>query len=82
MRNEEAVLIKVDKETKEKMKELKINWSAELRKYIAERIRRKRNVALAVALNDRILNGQKVHKTDTTAIIRKFRNARYGPNRS
>ena len=28
-----------------KVKELKINWSAELRKYIAERIRRKRNVA-------------------------------------
>ncbi|MDE1823326.1 MAG: hypothetical protein KGI00_04205 [Candidatus Micrarchaeota archaeon] len=82
MLNEESVLIKVDKETKDKMRELNINWSEELRRFIKERIRKKKNMALAVALNDRLLAVQNLHKTDTTAVIRRFRDARYGANRS
>lgn len=75
-----GVLIKVDKNTKEKMKKLKINWSKEIREFISERINKEGNLARAVALSDRLLNSQKKKKTNTAEVIRKFRDERYGPS--
>ncbi len=78
MKKTAAVLVKIDKITKEKMKELKINWSEEIRNFIDEKINSKITLALAVALTHKILDSQKKHNTDTTLIIRKFRDVRYG----
>ena len=81
MADDVSVLIKVDRQTKERMLKMNINWSGAIRQFIKEKLeRRKRNRALAVLLNDRILSSQKWHKMDTTEIIRKFRDERYGPN--
>ncbi len=82
MREEGQILIKVDKSTKQEMKRLRLNWSAEIRKFINERLREKKNLALAVALTYKILEGQKKSKHDTTAVIREWRDKRYGPNSS
>lgn len=83
MSNDASVLIKIDRKTKDKMSKLNINWSETIRRFIKAKLSRdKKNVALAVALNDRILNMQKRQKGDTTDIIRKFRDARYGPGSS
>lgn len=82
MANDASVLIKIDSETKERMSKLRINWSEAIRQFIKVKLSKsRRNVALAVALNDKILSRQKRHKGDTTEIIRRFRDARYGPDR-
>ncbi len=80
MRNNVAVLVKVDAKTKEKMRQMNINWSKEIRKFINERVGKQGNLALAVALTDRIFNLHKKSGSDSTEIIRKFRDERYGPN--
>ncbi|VVB76907.1 Uncharacterised protein [uncultured archaeon] len=82
MANEEQILIKVDKTTKANMKNANINWSAEIREFIKEKINEQKNLALAVALTDKIFNSQKKHKSDVTLVIRKLRDERYGANSS
>ncbi len=83
MKNHSSVLIKIDSKTKDEMSRLEINWSEAIRQFIKERLSKgKNNMAIAVALSDKILYSQKKHKGDSTAIIRKFRDARYGENSS
>jgi hypothetical protein len=80
MSNDASVLIKVDGKTKAEMSKLKINWSEAIRQFIKERLSRdKSNMALAVALSDKILYDQKKRKGDSTEIIRRYRDSRYGP---
>ncbi len=81
---ESAILIKVDKKTKKKMEEVKINWSEEIRKFIKTRIESEgsKNVALAVAMTSKLFRRAKAKGFDTTSTIRKFRDERYGPNSS
>ncbi len=80
MEYKEAILIKIDISTKKKMKEAKLNWSAEIRKFISERLKTKdeKNLARAVATTDRLF--RKIKKFDSTEVIRKMRDTRYGPN--
>ncbi len=73
-----AMLIKLDRHTKERMNKIHINWSNEIRNFIKERINEEKNPTLAVILADKVFNSQKRKNTDTTSIIRKFRDARYG----
>ncbi len=79
---ESAILIKVDMRMKKKMEEAGLNWSNEVRNFIQSRLKKRTNVALAVTLNEKILRLQKKSSTDTTTAIRKFRDTRYGANRS
>ena len=81
MAYEPAILIKVDQQTKKEMKAVGINWSEEIRTFIKSRIKKEKNVALAVMLTDKIFNSRPKSNTDeATEIIRKFRDERYGPN--
>lgn len=80
MQDEQQILIKVDKATKLNMKKLKLNWSAEIRKFISRKLEEKRNLALAVALTYKILEGQKKSKRDSAVTIREWRDKRYGPD--
>jgi len=76
----EAVLVKVNKSTKKRMKDKKINWSAEIRKFIDERLKTKKdkNLALAVALTDKIFRKAKKGSFNSTEFIRKMRETRHG----
>lgn len=78
-----AVLVKVDAKTKERMKQMNINWSEEIRKFISGRLERnhERNLALAVASTDRLFRKSK-SKFNSTKFIRKMRDTRYGPGRN
>ncbi|MGC8537551.1 MAG: hypothetical protein ACP5MZ_01020 [Candidatus Micrarchaeia archaeon] len=78
MADETAMLIKLDRHTKERMREIHVNWSNEIRNFIKERISDEKNPTLAVMLADKVFNSQKRKNTDTTSIIRKFRDTRYG----
>jgi hydroxymethylpyrimidine/phosphomethylpyrimidine kinase len=75
-----AILVKIDEDTKRKMKKVGINWSAEIREFINERLTKKNNVALAVALTDRVFKNSKKNQFDSTEFIRKMRDTRYGKN--
>ena len=78
----EAILVKVDKLTKKRMKDKRINWSAEIRKFISDRLKLSstKNLAKAVAISDRLYRKAKAKNYDSTAVIRKFRDERYGPS--
>ncbi len=78
MSGESQILVKVDKGTKQKMKKIRINWSAEIRRFIANRVSEERNLALAVILTERVFRKAKKKRFDSTAFIRKMRDARYG----
>jgi hypothetical protein len=79
MRYEETVLVKVDKETKNKMKKIKTNWSEAIRAAIAEEISRQKNLAKAIAQTYEILGSQKKKRSDeSTKIVRYWRDRRYG----
>ena len=82
MEKDMAVLIKVDKKTKEKMRQMNINWSEEIRKFISEKLESDgdNNLALAVAISDKLFRKSK-SGFNSTDFIRKMRDARYGPNR-
>ena len=80
MRNDVAILVKVDPETKKRMKRMRINWSEEIRAFINERVENQGNQALAVALTDEIFSSRKRSREDSTLIIRKFRDERHGEN--
>ncbi len=80
MASQAAILVKVDKEMKMRMKDVKINWSAEIRRFIETRIseNKERRLAEAVMLTDRIYYSRKKSRHDSAEIIRKFRDERYG----
>ena len=77
---EETILIKLDKDTKRKMKEIDTNWSKLIREFIQNELNRKRNTIRAEKLRAKLF--RRVGGMDSTQIIRKFRDARYGPNSS
>ena len=77
------IMIKVDRDTKKKMEKINVNWSEAIRKFIADRLNRRKNIALALLLNEKVLDmNKKGKKSDSTAIIRKMRDTRYGPGSS
>jgi hypothetical protein len=80
MKNDVAILVKVDVETKKKMKLMRINWSEEIRTFINGKVENQGNQALAVALTDAIFSSRKRSEEDSALIIRKFREERYGKN--
>ena len=82
MTYESAILVKVDRSTKKKMDELSINWSEEIRIFIKKRLdsETNKNLALAVALTDKLFRKAKTKNYDSTAFIRKMRDERYGPS--
>ena len=82
MAYESAILVKVDRNTKKKMDELSINWSEEIRIFIKKRLDSEtgKNLALAVALTDKLFRKAKAKNYDSTAFIRRMRGERYGPS--
>jgi hypothetical protein len=80
MSEDMSILIRIDKLTKAEMARVKINWSEEIRNFIKRRITKEKNLALAVTLMEKVLSSQKYSNTDSTEMIRKFRDERYGPN--
>ena len=78
MTRQVEVVVKVNEETKDKMKRLKINWSEAIRRFINHEIEKQKNTALALSIMHRLSSEIKLEKDgDTTTIIRKFRNDRH-----
>ena len=77
-----VISVRIDDELKQKMDKYKyINWSEIIRteiKKIVEKLE-SRNLAEALLLNEKLRRKSKV---DTTEIIRKWRDGRYGESRS
>ena len=80
MKYESAILVKVDKVTKEKMRRVKINWSKTIRALIEDEINHQRNLAKAVMMTTKLFRKAKKSKFDSTAVIRYWRDKRYGPD--
>ncbi len=74
---EEAILVKVDRVTKRKMKLAEENWSELIRMFIQRELDKKRNIAKAERLRAKLF--RTVKGKDSTAIIREMRDSRYGP---
>lgn len=77
---EETILIKIDKTTKRKMRSAEENWSELIRAFIHRELNRRRNIAKAERLRAKLF--KKAKGSDSTAIIREWRDKRYGPNSS
>lgn len=81
-----TVSVRVPDELKERMDDHpEINWSALLREYIAAELeaREARDLAHAVAVSERIsesVDAESVRDQDTTAVVREWRDRRYGPD--
>lgn len=73
---EEAILIKVDKVTKRKMRSVEENWSELIREFIQGELNKKRNIAKAERIRARLFRA--VKGKDSTAIIREMRDSHYG----
>ncbi len=75
-----GILIKVNKETRKKMRQMHINWSEEIRQFIVKRLNKESDegLAWAVATTDRLFRKSK-NNFDSTEFIRKMRDTRYGP---
>ncbi|MCS7364556.1 MAG: hypothetical protein NDF54_03870 [archaeon GB-1867-035] len=73
-----VITIRIDEETKRKMKEIKINWSAYIREAIWKKIEEERgkNLAKAVLINEK-LKRKSLGEMKAEEIIRKFRDERY-----
>ncbi len=80
MTYEETILIKLDKDTKKKMKEINTNWSERIREFIKNEINKKKNIARAERLRAKLF--REVGGASTTEIIRKMRDSRYGTDSS
>ncbi|ADC66046.1 conserved hypothetical protein [Ferroglobus placidus DSM 10642] len=77
-----VISVRVSDELKKKMDRHRyVNWSEIIRKEIEKVIERleSRNLAEALLLNEKI---RKKSATDTTEIIREWRDKRYGKGRS
>lgn len=74
-----VITVRIDDETKRMMNEIKINWSEFIRNAIRDRIReeRRRNLARAVLINERIRR-KSMGEARAEEIIRRFRDERYG----
>lgn len=80
MKYDSTLLIKVDKETKGKMSKVKVNWSEIIREAIKSELAHQRNLAKAVALTAKVFARHQKSKSDSTSVIRYWREHRYGPN--
>ncbi|MCL5419409.1 MAG: hypothetical protein M1354_00830 [Candidatus Marsarchaeota archaeon] len=74
----ETILIKLDSNTKKKMKSVKTNWSELIREFIQRELEKKRNIAKAEKLRAKLF--RKSRGIDSTEVIRRMRETRYGPN--
>lgn len=74
---EEAILVKVDRVTKRKMKLAEENWSELIRVFIQKELDKKRNIAKAEKLRASLF--RRVKGADSANVIRKMRDSRYGP---
>lgn len=74
----ETLLIKLDSDTKKKMKSVKTNWSELIREFIQSELEKKRNVAKAERLRAKLFRKSK--GIDSTEMIRRMRETRYGPD--
>jgi Zn-dependent oligopeptidase len=79
MTYEGTILIKLDKDTKRRMKEINTNWSELIREFIQKELNRKRNIARAEKLRAKLF--RQGRGMDSAQIIRYFRDTRYGPDR-
>lgn len=83
-----SVSFRVPDEVKERMDEHdEVNWSARLRDHITAELRdlESRNVAHAVATSERLssaIDPDEVAATNTAVTVRRFRDTRYGEERS
>ncbi len=77
MAYEDAILVKIDKDTKRRMKNVNVNWSERIREFIKKEISNRRNVAKAERLRADLFRS--VSGVESTEIIRKMRDSRYGP---
>lgn len=75
---EETILIKIDSTTKRKMRYIEANWSELIRGFIQKELNKKRNIAKAERLRAKLFRS--VHGPESTAVIRKMRDSRYGPS--
>jgi Arc/MetJ-type ribon-helix-helix transcriptional regulator len=76
------ISVRVDKELKKEMDANKnINWSEVIRQAIISTLQKEheKNMAKAVLLNEKVRKKAPVGY-DSTDVIRKFRETRYGPN--
>ena len=79
-----TVSVRVPDELKQRMEEHdEINWSAIIRNHIEEELAEmeSRNIARAVATSERLsqeIDADEVREKNTAAIIRRFRDTRYG----
>lgn len=76
MAYDEAILIKVDRATKEKMKTAEENWSELIRAFIQKELNKRRNIARAERLRAKLFRKSK--GKESTQIIREMRESRYG----
>ena len=68
---EETVLIKLDSDTKRRMRSLNANWSELIREFIQSELDKKRNIARAERLRTKLFRRKK--GVDSTALIRRMR---------
>jgi len=76
------ISIRIDKDLKSKMEKFKhINWSEIIRQTISKIIQNEPEInrAKAVLLNEKVRKNA-IESVNTTDIIRKFRNERFGKN--
>ena len=76
------ITVRVDEETKHRMEELSLNWSAAIRREINRIVEEetRKNRVRAAQMADRIrIPAPK--GWDSTKVIRAWRDARYGPGR-
>jgi hypothetical protein len=81
VKNDIGILVKVDRRTRESMREVGLNWSEEIRNFISKKLlaEKDRNLARAVATTDKLFRKSK-HNFNSTEFIRNTRAERYGPD--
>ena len=72
------ITIRIDKETKKMMKEIKVNWSDFIRNAIRMKVQeeRRKNLAKAVLINEKLRRKSK-GEARAEEIIRKYREEQY-----
>lgn len=73
-----VITVRVDEETKKKMRELNVNWSEFIRKAIEKKIdeERRKNLAKALLISERVKK-KSIGEEKAEEIVRRFRDERY-----
>ena len=77
---QEAILIKLDKATKRRMRSVEGNWSELIRGFIQRELDKKRHIAKAERIRAKLFRA--VRGKSTTTLIREMRATRYGSDSS